>query len=133
MYKKTISIGCIAAALAVAFGAVGAHLLKKIISPNTADALDIFHTAAQYQMYHAIAIIITGVLLRLNYNKSLQQAAYLFIIGIILFSGSLYALALFKVNHISSLNFLGAITPLGGLCFMAGWLFLLVGARKMKE
>jgi len=102
--------------IAVALGAFAAHGLKNILSP---ELLNTFQTGVQYQMYHALALLGVG-LLALHYPNSplLKTSGYLFLLGIILFSGSLYVLAL------SGIRWLGAITPLGGVAFLTAWALL---------
>lgn len=98
--------------LGVAFGAFGAHALRARLAP---DLLAVFHTGVEYQFYHAFALLVVGVLLLVKPVPGLTVAGWCFAIGVLLFSGSLYALAL------SGARWLGAITPLGGLLFLAGW------------
>lgn len=107
--------------LAVAAGAFASHALRSQISDR---ALEIFTTGATYQMYHALALL--GIALFLSQTKTatkwLQSAAWAFIIGILLFSGSLYALSLMGVT------ILGVVTPLGGGAFLGGWICLAIAA-----
>lgn len=115
-----IALGALSGLLSVAAGAFGAHALKGRLA---ADLLVIFETAARYQMYHALALVLVGVLALRGGGPervagSLQLAGGLFVVGTVLFSGSLYVLAL------SGQRWLGAITPLGGLAFLGGWLAL---------
>jgi uncharacterized membrane protein YgdD (TMEM256/DUF423 family) len=112
--------------LSVVLGAFAAHQLKAVVS---ADVLQIFETAVKYQMYHALALLATGILLQQFPVKQLRWAANLFIAGIILFSGSLYLLCYIKHQQIPA-TWVGAITPLGGLCFIAGWILLAVGVGQ---
>ncbi len=117
-------IGSVLGFLGVAAGAFGAHGLRAILSP---ERLQIFEVAVRYQMYHALALLGVGILLaRLSTDGSvwLSAAGWLFVAGAVLFSGSLYALSL------SGTTWLGAITPLGGLAFLAGWLALAVGVWR---
>lgn len=103
-------------------GAFGAHMLKPIIGE---DKITVYETGVHYHMIHALGIICIGIIAKLlGESKLLLWAARLLLIGIILFSGSLYALS------ITSLGPLGAITPLGGVCFIAGWICLAVTALK---
>src|ERR1700730_13434693 len=116
MYRKFLLLGSANAFLAVALGAFGAHVLTDRLS---ADMLAVFQTGVQYQMYHALALILVAVLSRqITPNAAFAWSGRLFFGGIILFSGSLYALSL------SGIKILGAITPLGGLAFLAGWSIL---------
>src|SRR5438034_2758067 len=123
MDRAFISFGAVSAFLAVAAGAFGAHALRSRLAP---DMLDVFQTGATYQMYHALALVGVGLLLsRSSSDSSLFVAAgWLFIAGSVLFSGSLYALAL------SGTSWVGAITPLGGVAFLLGWLALAVGVSR---
>ena len=119
MDKTFMLIGAVAAFLAVAFGAFGAHGLRERISP---EMLAVFETGARYQMYHALAIlIVAGTMARMD-GWLIKTAGWLFTAGIVLFSGSLYLLAL------TGVTVLGAITPLGGLAFLAGWACLIIAA-----
>ena len=103
--------GAINAALAIGCGAFGAHALKRRLD---ADRLAVFETGARYHMYHALGLIAVAWLGARN-DGGIDAAGALFLAGIVLFSGSLYALALSGVKK------LGAITPIGGLCFLLGW------------
>lgn len=106
--------------LSVALGAFGAHALKGTLD---AESLAIYQTGVQYQFGHALAILFAAILLQLNPDRPIfRLAGKLFGAGIVMFSGSLYILA------ISGVKWLGAITPLGGVLFLAGWITLLVGA-----
>lgn len=129
MYKKMLVMGCVLAALSVALGAIGAHLLEKHL---TEKMLKAFETAARYQMYHAIAIVVCGILYQQNQQKQISTAFKMFLLGILFFCGSLYSLAILSFTGNNSLGFIGAITPLGGLCFIFGWIFLALGLSKMK-
>ena len=113
MPKLFLMLASINGLLAVALGAFAAHALQQRLSP---EALGTFQTAVQYHMTHALALFGVG-LLTLNYPNArfAQISAYLFMLGIVLFSGSLYGLSL------TGMRWLGPITPLGGLCFLAAW------------
>ena len=119
MDKTFILVGAVAAFLAVAFGAFGAHGLKGRLSP---EMLVVFQTGVQYQMYHALALFIVALALARVDGWLVRTAGWLFSAGIVLFSGSLYVLAL------SGITIFGAITPLGGLAFLAGWACLIAAA-----
>jgi uncharacterized membrane protein YgdD (TMEM256/DUF423 family) len=113
-----VKIGAISAGLAVVAGAFGAHGLEKTLD---ARGLQLWETAAKYQMYHGIALVAVGIWEAVSgSSRSIKIAAWAFLIGTILFSGSLYALAL------SGITKLGAITPLGGVGFIVGWIALAV-------
>ena len=130
MHKKFIATGALLGAIAVALGAFGAHGLKKIVPAETVQT---FQTGVQYQMYHALALLLTGLLYEKCYPKFTRIAGILFITGIILFSGSLYVLTAGKAAETSSLDRAGIITPFGGVAFIAGWLFLFLAAMKNGE
>ena len=106
-------IGAILAGLAVGLGAFGAHGLKKIIAP---EMLAVFETGVRYQMYHALALLAVSAAMTRIDHPSLKVAAFAFVLGSVLFSGSLYGLAL------SGPRWLGPVTPLGGLAFVSGWI-----------
>lgn len=112
--------GCILAALSVALGAFGAHGLKESVTP---ERLLVFETAARYHMYHALALIAFGIWKQVS-GSSAEWVGYAFLIGIILFSGSLYALVLLDKG------FLGAITPFGGVAFIIAWVGWAIAAFK---
>lgn len=126
MHKIFLITAALLGGLSVALGAFAAHQLKAIAA---ADVLQVFETAARYQMYHALALLATGILYQPFPVKQLQWAGGLFIAGIILFSGSLYFLCFVKHQNIPAL-WIGAVTPLGGLCFIAGWVLLALGIAK---
>lgn len=116
MYKTFILIGAMLGALSVGIGAFGAHGLKSML--ETAGRTDTFETAVKYQFYHTFAILLVGLLLQKGENSLLNISGWLFLAGIIVFSGSLYALCF------TGIRWLGAITPIGGVAFIAGWLLL---------
>ncbi|MFY0607138.1 MAG: DUF423 domain-containing protein [Cyclobacteriaceae bacterium] len=123
MRSSFLVIGCIFAALTVAIGAFGAHALKEILLEN--GKTETFKTGVLYQMFHSIALLVTGLLYpEAQKNSLLNGAGYLFVSGILLFSGSLYILS------ISGITILGAVTPFGGLCFIAGWMILIYHLLK---
>jgi uncharacterized membrane protein YgdD (TMEM256/DUF423 family) len=112
--RLALVLGSLAMALAVALGAFGAHALKARLSP---DMLDVWRTGVTYHAWHALALVAAGLLmLHVPASASLRAAAWLFVVGIVLFAGSLYALALGGPKGV------GAITPFGGLAFIVGWL-----------
>jgi len=124
MAKVFIGIGALAGLLAVMLGAFGAHGLRGQIDGSLLVA---FNTGAQYQMYHALALLMVGILAQLfPGQKLLNWSGLFFVIGMLLFSGSLYALALTGVKAF------GPVTPVGGMAFMAGWLLLVCAAFKFK-
>lgn len=107
--------------LAVALGAFGAHALRERLTP---DQLSIYRTAVDYQFHHALALLAVGVLASTRPSPWLNAAGLCFALGIVLFSGSLYGLAL------TGLRAFGPITPIGGLLFLAGWTLLAVWAWR---
>lgn len=121
MASLFLAIAAILAGLSVAAGAFGAHALKDQL---TERSLEIFQTGVQYQMYHALALLAVGILLNRMETPplTLTLAGYAFMAGILVFSGSLYALSL------SGIKWLGAITPIGGVFFIAGWVCLAIAA-----
>jgi uncharacterized membrane protein YgdD (TMEM256/DUF423 family) len=125
MTQIFLAIAAVFGGLSVAAGAFGSHALKERL---TERALEVFETAARYQMYHALAILLVAVLLsRAESGQSLLTAsAIAFVVGILVFSGSLYALSL------SGVKWLGAIAPLGGTAFMVGWGCLAIAAFNYK-
>jgi uncharacterized membrane protein YgdD (TMEM256/DUF423 family) len=127
MHRGFIRTAAIIGALSVAFGAFAAHTLKGAIS---AYALDFFDNAVKYQFYHVFALLSVGILYKEYPGKTLEWSGRLFVAGIILFSGSLYILAFIKAAVVPGYNWIGAITPVGGLCFILGWLFLFFGILK---
>ena len=116
----------ILAAIAVAAGAFGAHGLKKLVE---SQYLDTFKTGAQYQFYHALAIGFASLISQFVDNVWIKRANQAFLIGIILFSGSLYILVASKAVSTEGVNWFGAITPLGGVFFLLGWLSLVKGLK----
>ena len=130
MYKPALTAGALFAALAVIFGAFGAHTLKEaFLMPP--DQLAIFDTGVRYQFYHSLGLILTGIIFSSFPVKQLKLATTFFVIGIVLFSGSLYAMTLLHLSGIG-LGPVGIITPIGGLCFIVGWTLLLFGIIKKK-
>jgi uncharacterized membrane protein YgdD (TMEM256/DUF423 family) len=122
MDRNFLLIGALGGFLGVAFGAFGAHWLRSRLST---EMLAVFETAVRYQMYHALAVLlIAAAIARSGDAPLLRVAGWSFTAGIILFSGSLYALAL------TGVTILGAITPLGGLAFLLGWASLMVFALR---
>lgn len=136
MKKRLLAFSGFSGAVAVALGAMGAHFLKQkletgIISINSLQA---FETAVKYQLYHTFALLAVILLHENFHQKMLQKAGYCFMIGIVLFSGSLYLLSTAELTGLSNIRWLGPITPIGGLFFIAGWVLLaLAGMKNTKE
>lgn len=129
MHKGFLLIGTILGALSVGLGAFGAHGLKQIVPPETVAAFD---TGVRYQFYHVFALLATGILYEKFADKWLRWAGNCFIIGILLFSGSLYLLTILKATDTVGLKGIGIITPVGGIFFMVGWLLLFFTLVKKK-
>ncbi len=129
MQRKFLIIGSTFALIAILLGAFGAHALKNIVDTYS---IDIFETGIRYQFYHALALIILGFVSDKVTSSNLKYSGYLFIGGIILFSGSLYTIALKDVVHIN-LIWIGPITPIGGALFIIGWILFLLAIIKTNK
>lgn len=126
MHKSFIALGTALAGLGVILGAFGAHKLKEIAPESVAT----FQTGVQYQMYHAFGLILAGIIFEKIAGKYMIWSGYSFLLGILLFSGSLYALTLLKATGKVGLGGLGIITPIGGLFFIVGWLLFFISVLK---
>ena len=122
MDRTFLLLAAIGGFLAVALGAFGAHALRSRLSP---DMLAVFETGVRYQMYHVLALLLVAAILPRLGGWLVVTAGWLFVAGIVLFSGSLYLLAL------TGVTMLGAITPVGGLAFLAGWACLAIAAAAL--
>lgn len=127
MSKISLALGAGACFLAVILGAFGAHYLKTIFTP---ELLQSFETGVRYQMYHGFALIGLGLYAR--NSPKIKAICLLFVVGILLFSGSIYALCLLKAQAQIGLGGLGILTPLGGVSFLAGWLLWILRILKEK-
>ena len=114
-------IGALSAGIAVAAGAFGAHALRARVEPRL---LEVFETGARYQMYHALALLFVAWLAERSVGSAVPVAGWAFVLGTVLFSGSLYAMAL------TGRTWLGAVTPLGGVAFLVGWAALVWAVRS---
>lgn len=126
--KFALISGSILGALAVTLGAFGAHALKGMLSAS--NRLDTFETAVKYQFYHAIALVLVGLLLQradVDAARWLNWAGVAFLAGTIIFSGSLYAICFTGITKF------GATAPIGGLLMIVGWIFVALSATKMVE
>jgi len=121
MERLFVILGALSGAIGVAAGAFGAHALRAKLEPRM---LEVFETGARYQMYHAIALLAVAWVASRWPGSLTTASGWLFVAGTVLFSGSLYAMAL------SDVRALGAITPIGGVCFIAGWVCLALAAGK---
>jgi len=123
--KHLLIIGSALMALAVAFGAFGAHVVQDLLTP---ERFGVYQTAVQYHFYHALGLLIAGILsLWIRDSKWLKWSGIMMMAGILVFSGSLYVLTL------TDSGWLGMITPLGGLVFILGWIFLAIAVFKHHE
>ena len=122
--KSVVIVAAISGLLAVIVGAFGAHILKGSIS---AEMLEIYKTGVQYHFYHTFALLVVGILMNFKYTKALKWSAYLFMAGIVLFSGSLYVMA------ISGVKALGLITPFGGTVWIVAWILLFVHCSELTN
>jgi uncharacterized membrane protein YgdD (TMEM256/DUF423 family) len=122
--KQTLTAAVIAGGLAVAIGAFGAHELRDMLKAS--HRLEVYQTAVQYHFYHTLALLAVGILMGQFASKKLKYAAIFFLTGIVFFSGSLYTLCL------TNISVLGAVTPVGGLLFILGWVFLGLGLRSSR-
>lgn len=114
----------------VALGAMGAHTLRGHLSP---EHLHAFETGVEYLFYHSLAVIATWLIYRHTGRHILIWAARLFVAGIFLFSGSIFILSTQEYTGLSGVSFLGPVTPLGGLLFMAGWILFITGCTGVKS
>ncbi|MGD8802074.1 MAG: DUF423 domain-containing protein [Gammaproteobacteria bacterium] len=127
MSNLIIGIGALSAFISVAAGAFGAHALKQVLD---SDMLAVYHTAVEYQFFHSIGLLAVGTLHKLTPRYCNLIAAWAMLAGIIIFSGSLYLLTM------TGIKWLGMITPIGGISFLAAWLSLALGyltARHNRE
>jgi len=119
--RTFIVAGAIGGFLSVGFGAFGAHAIKNNISP---DLMTIYQTAVDYQFFHSLGLILIGLIFQQHQQKLIKTAGWLMIVGMVIFSGSLYVLSL------TGIRWLGAITPVGGTAFIIAWLLLAIGTIK---
>ena len=121
MERIFVILGALSAAIGVGAGAFGAHALRARLEPRM---LEVFETGARYQMYHAVALVLVGWAASRWPGSLTTASGWLMVAGTVFFSGSLYAMALTDIRA------LGAVTPIGGVCFIAGWLCLMVAAIR---
>lgn len=127
MHKNYLITASLLGAVAVCLGAFAAHGLKQIVN---AESVASFQTGVQYQMYHTLALLVVAILFERFSNKWVKWAGTSFILGIILFSGSLYLITALKASDQPVAKAINLITPIGGVFFVAGWLFLFLGMMK---
>jgi len=125
--NRMIATGSILAALAVMAGAFGAHALKNVLNDKY---MHTYQTAVTYHFFHSLAIILCGMLHSSVHARHIRVAYRFFLVGLILFSGSLYVLSIFAGTGYDTFTRIGAITPFGGLCFISGWLMIAFAVRK---
>lgn len=134
MQKRLLTFGGFLGAISVILGALAAHGLKSKLGTGliTESNLQSFDTAARYQMYHSIALLAMAFLMEKFHTKLIIWATWCFITGIFLFSGSIYILSTSRLMGLENVNWLGPITPIGGLFFVIGWVFLALSGLKNK-
>lgn len=131
MYKPFLIFGAFFGLLSIILGAFGAHALQDVVTNE--KLLHGFQTGVQYQVYHALALLAVGILFEKRPHKFLRWSGNFFIGGIILFSGSLYLITALNGKAEEAVKIIGPITPVGGLLFILGWLFLLLAFLKNKS
>ncbi|MEO7766346.1 MAG: DUF423 domain-containing protein [Ferruginibacter sp.] len=124
-----LKTAAILGAIAVMAGAFGAHALKQVLSDKY---LATFETAVRYQFYHVLALLAMAILFKEFPNNYLLWSGRLFCVGMLIFSGSLYLLTLLEAMGQHGFKWLGAITPIGGICLIAGWVLMAVGIFSIK-
>lgn len=129
MSRRILLTASLSGAIAVMFGAFGAHSLKEVLS---AGALDIWAKGVEYQFYHTFALLFLSWFAAGGNDKLSNWSYTFFTLGILFFSGSLYLLATREVLNIDFVSYIGPITPIGGLCFILGWVLLFIAALKRK-
>lgn len=129
MHKGFLKTAFILGALSVALGAFGAHALKDLVSQRVVVT---FETAVRYQFYHLFALLFTAVLFKEFNNGWMKAAGYFFIGGMVLFCGSLYMLCYVQALVLPGYTWLGPVTPIGGVAFIAGWMSMFIAVLKKK-
>lgn len=129
MQKSFLIIAAVYGALSVVLGAFGAHMLKQTVG---AGALEVYETGVRYQFYHAFALVAVGILAAWFPGKALVASGWLFTLGVLLFSGSLYLITWMQASGKTVPAGVGVLTPLGGLLLIAGWIFLIVAVAGKK-
>jgi len=131
MNRNFLSVAALLGALSVALGAFAAHSLRNIA--NNAYTVEIFETGVRYQFYHTFALFIVAFLAEKIHNKWMIWAGNCFITGIILFCGSLYALTALRIAENAHQTIVGIATPIGGIFFILGWIFLYIGITRKEK
>lgn len=135
MSKTSILLGSFFAATSIGLGAFGAHGLLKHVESGLMDLrmVQSFETAARYQMYHALALVLLGIVMKVySDHKRLTIAMWLFVLGTIFFSGSLYFIATRTIIGWENWQWIGPVTPIGGLLFIGGWISLIIHFIRTK-
>ena len=127
MNKSVLLKGAILGTIAIIFGALGAHALKNVLTP---EQLSSFETGVKYQMYHALLLVMLSIMIKQIHSKYLLVAVNFIFIGVILFSGSIYLLTIKNLFTLDYLKFVGPITPIGGILLVIGWCLLIVEGLK---
>lgn len=132
MHKNRVYVRIAAAlgALAVILGAFGAHFLEDVLKP---EQLSAFQTGVSYQFYHVFALFVVGLLYKRYHNENLRKAAQFFIMGTVVFSGSLYVSTALKASGMEGLGKFSFVTPIGGLMLIVGWIYLLIGVPANRS
>ena len=130
MNRNFLSIAALLGALSVALGAFAAHSLRSMAN---ADTVSIFETGVRYQFYHTFALFVVAFLAEKVNNKWMIWAGNCFIMGVILFCGSLYALTALAIAENTHKTLVGIATPIGGIFFILGWIFLYIGITKREK
>jgi uncharacterized membrane protein YgdD (TMEM256/DUF423 family) len=130
MHRTFLATAAALLGVAVVLGAFGAHGLKQILP---AEAILTFETGVRYHFYHGFALLATGIVYERFSSKWVKYAGSCFIIGIVLFSGSLYLLAFIQQTQSVGLKNIGIVTPFGGVAFVAGWICLLMAFTKRRK
>ncbi len=125
--KNWFFYAALLAGLAVGLGAFGAHGLKKMVTP---EQIEVFKTGVQYHFYHAVAIALASLASSIFAHNWITRSKQFFLLGIVFFAGSLYLMTFLKAVGTEGVNWLGAITPIGGVFFILGWLALAFGVKK---
>ena len=130
MQKLFLAVAGLLAAVAVVLGALGAHSLKPQLEP---DQLSVFETAVKYHLYHSLGLLIIAFFMEKIKAKYIIWAGWCFMAGVLFFSGSLYLLSTKDITGLQSIGWLGPVTPLGGLFFIFGWIFVFFSALTIKK
>lgn len=129
MHKGFLITAAMLGALAVLMGAFGAHGLKSYASPQM---MMTYETAVRYQIYHVFALSLSGILYKEYPVKLMKMAGIFFVVGTLIFSGSLYTMIALRITGIESFNWIGAITPIGGIVLISAWIMMVMAIKGYK-